>query len=40
MKIKRIETFCNQYVGFVRITSDTGAQGWCQVSTYNSEIAC
>jgi L-alanine-DL-glutamate epimerase-like enolase superfamily enzyme len=40
MKIKRIETFCNQYVGFVRATGDDGAQGWGQVSTYNSDITC
>ncbi|AOF88346.1 mandelate racemase/muconate lactonizing enzyme family protein [Sinorhizobium sp. RAC02] len=38
MKIKRIETFCNRYVGFVRITDETGATGWGQVSTYNSDI--
>jgi len=25
MKIRRLETFCNQYVGFVRVTTDTGA---------------
>src|SRR5258706_8776448 len=40
MKIKRIETFCNQYVGFVRVTGDDGSQGWGQVSTYNSDITC
>jgi len=38
MKIKRIETFCNAYVGFVRITDETGASGWGQVSTYHSDI--
>ena len=38
MKIKSIETFCTQYVGFVRVTADDGAQGWGQVSTYNSDI--
>mgnify|MGYP001256734219 CR=1 FL=1 len=40
MKIHRIETFCTRYVGFVRITDETGAQGWGQVSTYNSDITC
>lgn len=40
MKIKRIETFCNQYVGFVRVTADNGSQGWGQVSTYNADITC
>ncbi len=38
MRIKSIETFCNQFVGFVRVTADTGAQGWGQVSTYNADI--
>jgi L-alanine-DL-glutamate epimerase-like enolase superfamily enzyme len=38
MKIKRLETFTNEFVGFVRVTTDTGAQGWGQVSTYNADI--
>ena len=38
MIITRIETFANEFVGFVRITDDTGAQGWGQVSTYHSDI--
>ena len=38
MKIQSIETFSTQYVGFVRVTTDTGAQGWGQTSTYNSDI--
>ncbi len=38
MKIARIETFCDQYVGFVRVTSDSGAQGWGQMSPYNADI--
>lgn len=40
MKIKKLETFCNEFVGFVRATSDTGAEGWGQVSTYNADISC
>jgi L-alanine-DL-glutamate epimerase-like enolase superfamily enzyme len=40
MKIKKLETFCNSYVGFVRVTADTGDQGWGQVSTYNADITC
>lgn len=40
MKIARLETFTNQYVGFVRVTSDSGEQGWGQVSTYHSDITC
>jgi L-alanine-DL-glutamate epimerase-like enolase superfamily enzyme len=40
MKLKSIETFCNMYVGFVRVTSEDGDQGWGQVSTYHSDITC
>jgi L-alanine-DL-glutamate epimerase-like enolase superfamily enzyme len=40
MKIKRIETFCSPFVGFVRVTADNGAEGWGQVSTYNADITC
>jgi L-alanine-DL-glutamate epimerase-like enolase superfamily enzyme len=38
MKIKSIETFTDQFVGFVRVTTDSGAQGWGQVSPYNADI--
>lgn len=38
MRIDRIETFSTQFVGFVRITTETGATGLGQVSTYNSDI--
>ncbi|MFT4650288.1 MAG: hypothetical protein ACI8XX_000849 [Polaribacter sp.] len=38
MKIKGIETFSNEFVGFVRVTVDSGEQGWGQVSTYHSDI--
>ncbi|MEZ5791572.1 MAG: mandelate racemase/muconate lactonizing enzyme family protein [Nitratireductor sp.] len=38
MKITRIETFANEFVGFVRLTTEDGACGWGQVSTYNSDI--
>ncbi len=40
MKIRRIKSFCDHHVGFVRITDETGAQGWGQVSNYNSDITC
>lgn len=40
MKIARIETFCNEFVGFVRVTADDGAQGWGQVSPYHADISC
>lgn len=39
MKISKLETFCNQYVGFVRVTAEDGSQGWGQVSTYNADIS-
>jgi L-alanine-DL-glutamate epimerase-like enolase superfamily enzyme len=38
LRIKRIETFTTEFVGFVRITADDGATGIGQVSTYNSDI--
>ena len=40
MKLKSIETFTNQAVGFVRVTAEDGSQGWGQVSTYHSDITC
>jgi L-alanine-DL-glutamate epimerase-like enolase superfamily enzyme len=38
MKIAKLETFTNQFVCFVRLTSDSGAVGWGQTSTYNADI--
>ena len=40
MKINSIETFTNRYVGFLRVTTDSGETGWGQVSTYNADITC
>jgi L-alanine-DL-glutamate epimerase-like enolase superfamily enzyme len=40
MKICKLETFTNQFVGFVRATTETGATGWGQVSTYHADITC
>lgn len=40
MKIAKLETFSNEFVGFVRVTTDTGDSGWGQVSTYNADITC
>lgn len=40
MIVKRIETFCTEFVAFVRITDESGASGWGQVSTYHSDITC
>ena len=39
MKIKSIETFSTEFVGFVRVETDDGHEGWGQVSTYNSDIS-
>jgi L-alanine-DL-glutamate epimerase-like enolase superfamily enzyme len=38
MRIRRIESFCNEWIGFVRVTAEDGGQGWGQVSTYNADI--
>src|SRR5206468_2957478 len=38
MKIKSIETFANEFVGFVRVTDETGLAGWGQVANYNADI--
>jgi hypothetical protein len=38
IRIARLETFCNEFVCFVRVTSDSGALGWGQTSTYNADI--
>ena len=40
MKLQKIETFTNAFVGFVRVTMEDGSQGWGQVSTYHSDITC
>ena len=40
IRITSIETFCNEFVGFVRVTDEAGSQGWGQVSTYHSDITC
>ena len=38
MRISRLETFCDAFVGFVRVTADDGSQGWGQVSPYHADI--
>jgi L-alanine-DL-glutamate epimerase-like enolase superfamily enzyme len=38
MKIRKLETFSNEFVCFVRATTDTGDTGWGQTSTYNADI--
>ena len=39
MKISKLETFSTPLIGFVRVTTDNGAQGWGQLSTYNADIS-
>ncbi len=38
MKIAQLETFANEFVCFVKLTTDDGAIGWGQTSTYNADI--
>jgi len=38
MKITKLESFANEFVGFIRITAEDGSTGWGQVSTYHSDI--
>ncbi len=38
LKIHKLETFANEFVCFVRVTTDSGAVGWGQTSTYNADI--
>ena len=39
MRIQKIETFCTREVGLTRVTTDDGAEGWGQVSTYHADIS-
>src|SRR5437763_17117873 len=38
MRISSLETFTNEFVCFVRVTTETGAVGWGQTSTYNAGV--
>jgi L-alanine-DL-glutamate epimerase-like enolase superfamily enzyme len=38
MKLQTIETFSNEFVCFVRATSESGEQGWGQVAPYYADI--
>ncbi|MBI1171427.1 mandelate racemase/muconate lactonizing enzyme family protein [bacterium] len=38
MKITKLETMGNPFVTFTRVTTEDGAQGWGQLSTYNADI--
>jgi len=39
MRIQKIETFTTRDIGLVRVTTDSGHQGWGQVSTYHADIS-
>lgn len=39
MLIQRIESYSRENIGFVRVLSDDGAEGWGQLSPYNADIA-
>lgn len=38
MKLEKIETFSTEFISFVRITAEGGAQGWGQVAPYQADI--
>jgi L-alanine-DL-glutamate epimerase-like enolase superfamily enzyme len=38
LKIRRLETFSNEFVCFVRLGTDDGQVGWGQTSTYHADI--
>jgi L-alanine-DL-glutamate epimerase-like enolase superfamily enzyme len=38
MKIRSIETFSDEFVCFVRVTTEDGSQGWGQVAPYYADI--
>jgi len=38
MKLSKIETFTNEFVCFVKITTDDGNTGWGQVAPYYADI--
>ena len=40
VQLTKIETFTNEFIGFVRLTREDGRQGWGQVSTYHADITC
>jgi L-alanine-DL-glutamate epimerase-like enolase superfamily enzyme len=38
MRIRRIDTYGTEWVAFVHVLTDDGAEGWGQVSPYNADI--
>ncbi len=39
MKIKSIETYTKEPISIVRVQTDSGAEGWGQISPYNADIS-
>jgi len=39
VKIERIDSYTNRFVGVVRVTADDGSIGWGQMSPYNADIS-
>ena len=39
MKIERIDSYTNRFVGMVRVACDDGSAGWGQMSPYNADIS-
>ena len=39
MKIQQLETFSDEFVCFVKLSTDSGQVGWGQTSTYNADIS-
>ena len=38
IRIARLETYTDEFVCFVKLTTDDGAVGWGQTSTYNADV--
>ena len=38
MRIDRVDTYGNEWVAFVRVRTDDGAEGWGQVAPYNADV--
>ena len=38
MRIRRIETYANEWVAFVRVETDEGAEGWGQTAPYHADV--
>ena len=39
-KITKIETYAKEWVGAVKVTADSGEEGWGQVSNFSADITC